>query len=110
MNRVQTEPPVFTYTFAAMPPSAVGRRWRWQLFLGNRLLAGGWQFGERRALGALRTAASRVTHELAGVRALRPDQTEVDGIFVPGGRVDLRCGAFACVLAPHGVELEADAA
>ena len=98
-------PPVFSYTFAPLPPSAVGRRWRWQLFLGERLLAGGWQLGERRALGALRTAASRATHELAGVRALRPDRNEVAGTFMAGMRVTVRCGAFACVLDPRDLEL-----
>jgi hypothetical protein len=104
VNRVQTDPPVFTYTFVAMPPSAVGRRWRWQLFLGDRLLAGGWQLGERRALGALRTAASRATHELAGVKALRPDLTEVEGVFRAGARATVRCGAFAYVLEPRELE------
>lgn len=104
---MQPDPPVFSYTFAPLAPSSVGRRWRWQLFLGDRLLAGGWQFGERRAVLALRAAASRVTHELAGVHALRPGQTQVDGAFSPGMRVTVRCGAFVCLLEPRALDLRA---
>ena len=103
------DPPVFAYTVLPMPPSPIGRRWRWQLFLGERLLAGGWQFSERGALRSLRTAASRAVHQLAGVLALRPDLTHVDGAFVPGGRVVVECGALACVLAPRADELSAAA-
>lgn len=95
------DPPVFGYTLTPLPPSALGRRWRWQLFHGERLLAGGWQLGERRALRSLRTAASRAVHELAGVHALHPERTHVEGAFVPGSRVRVGCGALACVLAPR---------
>ncbi len=103
------DPPVFAYTVVPMPPSPVGRRWRWQLFLGERLLAGGWQFSERGALRALRTAASRAAHQLAGVHALRPDRTHVEGRFLPGARVEVQCGALTCVLAPRLDELTAAA-
>ena len=103
------DPPVFAYTLLPMPPSPVGRRWRWQLFLGERLLAGGWQFSERGALRSLRTAASRSAHQLAGVHALRPDRTTVRGVFVPGGRVVVECGGLACILAPREDELIAAA-
>lgn len=99
---IAADPPVFTYTVLPMPPSVVGRRWRWQLFLGERLLAGGWQLGgERRALRALSIAATRAAHELAGVRVLRPERAEIEGKFVPGARVRVGSGAFACVLAPR---------
>lgn len=88
-----------------MPPSPVGRRWRWQLWLGERLLAGGWQLSERRALRAVRTAATRSMHHLAGVHPLRPERNEVDAVFVPGARVRVACGPLACLLVPREAEL-----
>ena len=95
------DPPSYAYVLEALPPHPVGHRWRWQLFRGERLLAGGWQFSERRALRSLRTAASRAAHERAGLRALRPENNAVEGRFLPGATVHLDCGAVSCVLAPR---------
>lgn len=95
------DPPSYAYLLEALPPSPIGRRWRWQLFRGERLLAGGWQFSERLALHSLRRAASRAAHERAGLRALRPENNVVAGRFFPGATVQLDCGAVSCVLAPR---------
>jgi len=98
---MQVDPPTFAYTIEPMPPSHVGRRWRWQLYRGERLLAAGWHYSQRQALASLRTAASRATHELVGLTALRPDRATTEGRFVAGTTVLLRCGALDCVLAPR---------
>jgi hypothetical protein len=107
---MQDELPPFAYTIAPLPPSPLGRRWRWELFRGERLLAAGWHYGQRQALGALRTAASRATHELLGIRALRPERATIEGLFLPGATVELRCGALRCVLAPLAAEQASSAA
>ena len=109
MGVLHDDPPEFAYVIEPLPPSPVGRRWRWQLFRGDRLLAGGWQFGERGALRSLRTAASRAAHERAGLRALRPERTHVEGVFLAGATVRVDCGAVTCVLAPREGGLSAAA-
>jgi hypothetical protein len=107
---MQEELPVFSYTLEPLPPSRLGRRWRWQLYRGERMLAAGWHYGQRQALGALRTATSRSAHELAGLTALRPERATIDGRFVTGATVELSCGALRCVLAPRLTEPAASAA
>jgi len=104
------ELPTFSYTLEPMPPSPVGRRWRWRLYRGERLLAAGWHYGERQALRALRTATSRAAHELAGLIALRPDRVTIDGRFFAGATVELTCGPLRCVLAPRPAEQAAEGA
>jgi hypothetical protein len=106
---MQEDVPEYHYTVEPLGPSRLGHRWRWQLFRGERLVAGGWHVGERRALLALRTAASRAAHERLGLRALRPDRVLPDRPFLPGATVRLVSGAVACVLVPRETALEAAA-
>jgi hypothetical protein len=96
--------PEFEYVVAPLPPSRAGRRWGWQLWRGDRLMAAGWNAGERSACRALRTAASRAAHELAGVRALRPDRAVTDRPLLPGARVRVFADAAACLLVPRPLE------
>jgi hypothetical protein len=98
---MQDELPTFSYLIEPLPPSPLGRRWRWQLYRGERMLAAGWHYGERQALGALRTAASRSAHELAGLTALRPERATTDRRFFPGATVHVVSGALRCVLTPR---------
>src|SRR4051794_30518919 len=98
---MQAEPPVYSYTVEPMPPSRIGRRWRWALFRGDRLLAAGWRLSERAALHGIRTAAARAAHEAAGVRVLRPERVWPDARFRAGMTAQLRAGDIACVLAPR---------
>jgi len=107
---MQDPVPTFSYTLEPLPPSPLGRRWRWQLYRGERLLAAGWHYGQRQALGALRTAASRALHELAGVTALRPERATTDRRFLAGASVQVRAGAFRCLLVPRADEAAARAA
>lgn len=102
--------PVFSYAIEPLPPSPVGRRWRWRLYRGEHLLAAGWHYGQRQALGALRTAASRAMHELAGITALRPERATTEERFLPGMTVRLTCGALRCLLAPRREEPATSAA
>jgi hypothetical protein len=98
---MQEDVPEYHYTVVPLPPSRLGRRWRWQLFRGERLVAGGWQLGERRALLAIRTAATRAAHERLGLMALRPERAVADRPLMPGITVRVACGAVACLLVPR---------
>ena len=102
---MQEDVPEYHYTVEALGPSRLGHRWRWQLFRGERLVAGGWHLGERRALIALRTAASRAAHERLGLRALRPERVVADRPLLPGTTVRLVNGPVACVQIPREVPL-----
>jgi hypothetical protein len=60
--------PVFEYVVHPLPPSSLGRRWRWELWEANsRLLAAGWSFSERGAGRAVRIAAARRMYERLGL-------------------------------------------
>jgi hypothetical protein len=109
---MEADVPEFEYLVEPLPPSRVGRRWRWQLWRGDRLLAAGWTLGERRARRSLHTAASRAAHELAGVVPLRPERTTADPplVLAGAGRVRLAGEAAVCLLvprAPAGARAEA---
>src|SRR4051794_20926884 len=98
---MQEDVPEYHYTVERLPPSRVGHRWGWQLFHGDRLVAGGWHFGEHRALLAIRTAASRAAHQRLGIRALRPDRALFDRPFINGMSVSVHSGAVALRLVPR---------
>ena len=106
---MQEDVPEYHYTVEPLPPSRVGRRWGWQLWRGERLLAAGWHFGERRALLALRTAASRAAHERLGLHALHPDRAVIDRPFVLGATVALASGPVALRLVPRELAREPQA-
>ena len=101
------DPPVYTYTVEPMPPSRLGRRWRWTLFRGDRLLAAGWRLSERAALHGIRTAVARAAHEAAGLRVVRPERVWPDPGFRPGMTARLQAGVVACVLAPRELAVAA---
>jgi hypothetical protein len=94
--------PAFEYALAELPPGRVGfRRWRFELWQGAALLATGWRLSPADARRALRTAASRRSHELLGVRPLRPERTRELDAFNAGASVRVDCGAVTCVLSPR---------
>jgi hypothetical protein len=107
LTAVELEPPLYLYTVEPMPPSRLGRRWRWTLSRGDRLLAAGWRLSERAALNGIRTAAARAAHEAAGLRVLRPERVWPDAGFRPGMTARLEAGGVACVLMPREVEVAA---
>jgi hypothetical protein len=59
--------PVFEYALAALPPGRLGRRWRWELWESQSLLAAGWHVSERSARRAVRIAAARRMYERLGL-------------------------------------------
>ncbi len=107
---MQDAVPTFTYLIEPLAPNQLGRRWRWQVHHGEHLVAAGWHYGKRQAIGALRAAASRATHELAGLTALHPERATTEGRFVAGTTVELHCGALRCVLVPRPEQQAASAA
>jgi hypothetical protein len=85
----------FEYALRPLPPGRFGfRRWRWELWQGALLIATGWRLAPSDAERALRTAASRRAHELAGLYVLRPDATQALDRFLPGATVRVDCGAL----------------
>ncbi|HEY4279293.1 MAG TPA: hypothetical protein VGM91_13805 [Conexibacter sp.] len=107
---MQEDVPTYAYTIEPLPLNQLGRRWRWQLYRGERLVAAGWHYGQRQALGALRTAASRATHERLGLAPLRPQHATTDRRFIAGATVQLTCGALRCILTPRLEHAAASAA
>lgn len=62
--------PLFEYAIEPLPPSPLGRRWRWELWEdGGALLAAGWSFSERSAGRAVHVAAARRMYERVGLGA-----------------------------------------
>jgi hypothetical protein len=101
-------PPAFEYQLRPLPPGRFGfRRWRYELWHGALLVATGWRTAPGDAERALRAAASRRAHQLAGLHVLHPDSAQALDRFFPGAVVRLDCGALTCILAPRGL---ADAA
>jgi hypothetical protein len=96
--------PEYQYTVEPLPPGRLGHRYRWQLWRGERLVAGGWHFGERKALLALRTAATRAAHQRLGLHALRPDRALADRPLRVGISFTVTSGPVSCVLVPRPAE------
>jgi hypothetical protein len=80
------------------------RRWRFELWHGAHLRAAGWRVTERDALRALRAHASRVGHEMFGLRAPEDDPATAGPPFRPGAAVRVQHGAVAFSLAPRQLE------
>ena len=111
MDRVNGVAPEFEYDLRELPPGRVPfRRWRFELWHGMTLLRTGWRITPHDAERALRTAASRRSHDLIGVKPLRPENNRALGPFKPGASVTLDCGAVRCVLNPRRVDEQSAAA
>jgi hypothetical protein len=111
VETVVTESPEFEYDLRELPPGRVPfRRWRFELWHGAHLLRTGWRITPHDAERALRTAASRRSHDLIGVKPLRPENTRALNPFRAGATVMLDCGAVRCVLTPRRLDAQAAAA
>jgi hypothetical protein len=111
VDRVTTAPPEFEYDLRELPPGRVPfRRWRYELWHGALLLRSGWRITPRDAERALRTAASRRSHDLIGVKPLRPENNRALAPFKPGATVTLDCGPVRCVLMPRRIDEQTAAA
>jgi hypothetical protein len=89
----------FEFAIEPLPPGRLGRRWRWELWSGAMLIGAGWSLSLRGAERGVRTAASRRAHLRLGLRALRPDRTDVVATTDRGRTWHVDCGAVRCVLA-----------
>ncbi len=101
------EPLTLRYVLHELPPGRLPfRRWRWEVWRGERLEARGWTFSERDAARAVRRHASRVGHQVLGVPAL-PRETRDFEPFRPGSSVQVRDGSVLVSLVPLHLELAA---
>lgn len=99
---LQVEGLSFAYALHELPPGRLPfKRWRWELWHGNRLEAAGWRLSERDAARAVQKHASRVGHRLFG---LRPPVDEEPRPFRPGAAIHVRHGAIAYALVPVHLE------
>ncbi|MGI8622999.1 MAG: hypothetical protein ACR2NB_05820 [Solirubrobacteraceae bacterium] len=104
-----TPEPELHYLLHPLPPGRFPfRRWRWELWHGPRLLVTGWRTSEAHAERALRTAAARFAHRVAGLHPLRPETAVIRGALRAGAVARVECGAVSCRLVPRA--LLADAA
>ena len=111
MDAVTEASAAFEYALCELPPGRVPfRRWRFELWQGALLLRTGWRISLHDAERALRTAASRRSHDLLGVKPLRPENNRALEPFKPGATVTLDCGAVRCVLAPRRLDEQTVAA
>jgi hypothetical protein len=89
------------YDLRLVPPGRFPfRRWRWELWHGERLCASGWRTSPLHAERALRTYAARVAHRRVGLTPLRPEAATFTERFDPGAIALLECGAVRCRLIP----------
>ena len=93
------------YALHELPPGKVPfRRWRFELWHGERLMAAGWRVSERDAVRALRKHGSRVGHALFGLRAPDDDARAPLPHLRPGAIVRVHAGAITFALVPRNLE------
>ncbi len=94
------------YALHELPPGRLPfRRWRWELWHGQRLEGTGWRISEREAARAVRRRGAQVSQRLLGLPAATlppPRQTEP---FPPGATVHVRDGGVVFALVPLHLEL-----
>jgi hypothetical protein len=95
----------FKYVLHELPLGRLPfRRWRFELWHGAHLHAAGWRVSERDALRALRAHASRVGHEMFGLRPPADDPASSGPLFRTGSAVRVHHGAIAFSLAPRALD------
>lgn len=94
----------FRYALHELAPGRYPfRRWRWELWHGERLEATGWSLSEQQAARALRRHGSRVGHRIFGLRP-PPADRETPFALRPGTLVRVEVGAVAFSLAPRHLD------
>ena len=89
----------FAYAVRELPPGRFPfRRWRWELWQEALLVSAGWVTTPFQVERALRTAASRRLHQLAGVTALRPERARLLDPLAPDSASRLDAGVGTCLL------------
>lgn len=98
------EPLELDYVLHPLPVSRIAfRRWRWELWHGQQLLAAGWRLNVLHAQRALRAHAVRYAHRRRGVHALRPEAAQPNETVWGGRRVAVDWGDLRVVLTPRVV-------
>lgn len=82
------------------------RRWRYELWHGNQLMAAGWCPARRGAERALRRHAARVGHALFGLEPTPAAIAAGEGAIPLGASVRVEAGAVTLLLVPRPVEQE----
>jgi hypothetical protein len=100
---VSTPEPELHYAIEILPPGRLPfKRWRYELWSGQVLLASGWRTSERQVERALRTHAARHAHRVLGVHPLRLEAAAFGGAFRPGAPARVVCGGpVTCLLLPR---------
>jgi hypothetical protein len=92
------------YVITLLPPGRFPfRRWRWELWSGQQLLATGWRMNVLHAQRALRAYATRHAHRLHGLHPLRPEAGPAFEGEWRGRRVTLEYGDLRVELIPRRV-------
>jgi hypothetical protein len=104
-----TDPIELTYALQMLPAGRIPfRRWRWELWSGNLLLAAGWRVNPIHAQRSLRMRALRHAHRVHGLHPLHLEHAaDADREVWPGATpVTIDWGELRVVLTPR-VLLEA---
>ena len=93
------------YALHELPPGRLPfKRWRWELWHGQRLEGAGWRLSERDASRAVQRHGARVGQRLLGVaEAPAPAPRDLEP-FRPGATVHVRGGGVFFALVPLHLE------
>lgn len=96
----------FGYALHVLPPGRFPfRRWRWELWHGERLVAAGWRLSRADAGRALRMHAADFGHRLFGLAAPgREHLSAAGGDLQPGAVERLAIGPISATLVPRALE------
>jgi hypothetical protein len=93
------------YALHELPPGRLPfKRWRWELWHGQRLEGTGWRLSERDAARAVRRHGARVSQRLLGLPHTPPPPARDVEPFRPGATVHVRDGGVFFALVPLHLE------
>ena len=101
-----TDPIELNYALQMLPAGRIPfRRWRWELWSGNLLLAAGWRVHPLHAQRAVRVRALRHAHRVHGLHPLHLDHAgDGEGTVWPGAvPVTIDWGELRVVLTPRAL-------
>jgi hypothetical protein len=98
----------FAYALHLLPAGRFPfRRWRWELWHGERLIAAGWRLARADAARALRVHASEFGLRLFGLPVPPRDPRTGTGDLLPGRAERLAIGPVSALLVPRALETPA---
>lgn len=100
-----TDPIELSYDLRLLPAGRFPfRRWRWELWHGERMLAAGWRLNPLHAQRALRVRALRHAHRVLGLHPLHLERDQAPERAWTPGRVVIEWGELRVVLTQRGLE------